>query len=455
MRLALFGVVTFLFVGCAAAPLAPGDSGAGGSGADAGARDGGGGGGGQVDAGLPLKSACTVLNARRCEYLRRCGLISEPAVRDCLAWQQATSCGPAKWQARVEPPVATLRYDGLIAQLCADGWAARACTDFSTEPGACSRYLLPNAFATQACYDGYSECTEPSTYVCRGTACPRSCQPKGSAGDVCREAADCKSPMFCKVTNLATGAGLCTPYGQQGSTCEPDLPCLSSPDGLVCSGGKCALPPPANQPCLGSICDSSAWCLSGADGGQCKPRVGATGSCTDDAQCQAQLLCEVLTGKCAPRQLSSPGSVCGLRQTCPAGAVCVGATPTSLGECQSALDAGAGCVSSNDCQGHLACIGLDGGLALGCGPRQPDGMRCAENRDCQLLSICKQLTCVRLPTTGDSCAVAGACLFGPCVSTDGGPICSEPFGPGIGCTKDSDCSSSRCVTGKCLPSCTP
>src|SRR5689334_15657660 len=48
------------------------------------------------DAGLPLKSACAVLNTTRCEYLQRCGLISpsNSAMRDCLAWQQATSCGP-------------------------------------------------------------------------------------------------------------------------------------------------------------------------------------------------------------------------------------------------------------------------------------------------------------------------------------------------------------------------
>ena len=82
-------------------------------------------------------------------------------------------------------------------------------------------------------------------------------------------------------------------------------------------------------------------------------------------------------------------------------------------------------------------------------------MRCTENRDCQLLSICRAQTCVRLPTTSDSCAKAQSCLFGPCVATDAGPLCTEPFGPGVVCTRDADCSSSRCVTGKCLPSCAP
>ena len=211
----------------------------------------------------------------------------------------------------------------------------------------------------------------------------------------------------------------------------------------------------ANQPCLGSSCDETAWCQSSADGGQCKARAGLDTACTDDAQCQASLLCEALLGKCVPRVLSAVGGGCGLRQVCPLGAVCLSATATALGVCGIPLDAGASCMSSNDCQPQLACSGLDGGLALGCGPRQPDGMRCTETRDCQLLSLCKKQTCVRLPTTGDSCTMAQSCLFGPCVSTDAGSLCTEPFGPGVACAKDADCSSGRCVTGKCLPSCTP
>ncbi len=428
-------------------PIAP-DSGHPDASTDAGPIDGGAGGGGQSDGGLPLKSACTVLNARRCEYLQRCGLISTAAVRDCLAWQQATSCGPSKWQARVEAPISTLRYDAQLAQICAETWATRKCSDYATEPGACgSRFLLPNAYL--ACYDGYKEC---ASGVCRGAACPRSCQPLGAAGDVCRDNPDCKSGLYCRVTTLATGSGLCTAYGQVTHVCDVDQPCAS---GLLCSAGKCVQPPAANQACLGGSCDESAWCLSGSDGGQCKPRMGLGAGCTDDVQCLSTLLCEVLTGQCVPRMLTTAGAVCGLRQICPQGTVCLRATATALGECQSPLDGGSACMSSNDCQGHLACIGLDGGLALGCGPRQPDGMRCTENRDCQLLSICRQQTCVRLPTTSDSCTQAQSCLFGPCVATDAGATCTEPFGPGVLCTRDSDCSSSRCVTGKCLPSCTP
>ncbi len=424
------------------------------AGIDAGSVGGGAGGGGQ-DAGLPLKLACTVLNAKRCEYLQRCGLIaaSNSAMRDCLALQQATSCGPTKWQPRAEAPVLTLRYDPRLAQVCADGWATRECTDFGTEPIACGmRFLFPNAFNAQACYDGYKECTDflGAERVCRGAACPRICRPVGMVGEVCSDNPDCTNGLYCRV-NL-TGGGSCTAYGQLAQACDAAQPCGL---GLVCNAGRCVQPPMANQPCLGAWCDDNAWCLNSADGGQCKPRQGAGAACTDDAQCASLLLCEVLTGQCVSRTITTLGAECGLRQACPLGSVCLNATATSLGTCQPPLEVGASCKSSNDCLAHLACIGLDGGLALGCGARQPDGMRCGENRDCQLLSICRQQLCMRLPTNGEDCRQTQRCLFGPCLATDAGSICTEPYGPGVVCTKNADCGSNRCVTGKCLPGCVP
>lgn len=433
----------------------------GGSGGGAGGAGAGGGGGAisTSDGGLNVKVACTVLNARKCEYLQRCGLISEPAVRDCLAWLQATSCGQTKWSARVDPMVATLRYDPAVGQACAEAWQARACQDYGGEPAACGsnglKFVLPNALAGQSCYDGYSECVDPMMYVCRGATCPRKCSPRGATGQDCRETSDCSSALYCRITNLATGAGKCTAYGLADAGCDVDQPCSSGPPSLVCYAGRCTQPPPANSACLGSICDENAWCLSAPDGGTCKPRGGPGGSCTDDVQCLPNLLCEVLTGQCVARTLPTVGATCGQRQTCPAGTVCLRATPTALGECQPPLDAGLSCNSSNDCQAHLACIGLDGGLALGCGPRQSDGMRCTENRDCQVLSVCKGQTCTRRPTTGDSCTATQSCLFGPCVAADAGSICTEPFGPGVVCAVDADCGSGRCVIGKCLPACTP
>jgi hypothetical protein len=209
------------------------------------------------------------------------------------------------------------------------------------------------------------------------------------------------------------------------------------------------------MPCLGSTCDESAWCYSGPDGGNCEGRKDAGTSCTDDVQCEAALLCDVLSSRCVPRVLTTTDSVCNLRQVCPTATVCVDATSTQPGHCQSPLPSGDLCVSSNDCQSHLACVSLDGGLDLACGPRQSVNQKCIEDRDCQLLTVCRQQLCLKLPATGESCTMTQQCLFGPCVGGDGGFFCVEPFGPGATCVKDSDCSSARCVIGKCLPSCTP
>ena len=446
-----------LLCGCSGAYAGASGSGGGGGSADGGANGGGSGDAGLVDGGLPLNFACMVLNRKRCEYLIACGLVGsgDPASRDCLAYFAATSCGPTKWLPRVEAPVSTLRYDGVAAQLCADGWASRACTDFNTEPPACKTFLIPNAYTQQGCYDppsgltGYNECAQG---VCRGSSCPRTCQPKGLLNEVCRENSDCSGSLYCRLTNVTSGVGACTRLGVTGSLCDGTQLCAA---GLLCSGGSCAAPPDAGQPCLGSSCDSTSWCQSGPDGGVCAPRKPLDAGCTDDVQCQSTL-CEVLVSYCVPTVLSQVGAPCGLRQSCPGSTVCVGATAISLGTCLAPLDAGTPCKSSNDCQSNLACIGLDGGLALGCGPRQPPGGRCAEDRDCQLLSVCRQTSCVRLPSTGESCGLTQRCLFGPCVSTtDAGSVCSEPFGPLATCARDSDCNSGKCVTGKCLPSCTP
>src|SRR5262245_51256366 len=118
----------FLVVLALACASSNGLEGTGGGTADAGGTAGGGGGGGSsggggtVVEGLPLATACSTLNRKRCEYLERCGLIggSMEALLDCQAWLVTTWCGPTKWPARVD--VGTLLYDGKQAQACADAW---------------------------------------------------------------------------------------------------------------------------------------------------------------------------------------------------------------------------------------------------------------------------------------------------------------------------------------------
>lgn len=438
--------------GFAPGPLKSG-GGAGGSGGAGGAGGSGAGGGGGtiVVEGLPVKMACTVLNAKRCEYLARCGLIedSDMGRRDCVAWLIDSWCGPTRWPSRVA--AGTLLYDGKLAQQCADAFGpARSCDDYDALPSVCNRFTSPNVSPLRACYDGYPECTEG--LVCRGAACPRTCQPLGISGDTCQVDTDCRPLLYCKRAVVVTGAGTCTNLGVAGSVCGADEPCGA---GLVCAGGKCLQPPSSGSPCaMGNICDDTSWCQFTPDGGACTNKQGAGVSCTDDVQCSAGYLCQ--QNKCEPKVLGVLPAACSDRQTCPLGTTCVGASAMLLGLCEPPITAGEPCLASDDCQRHLACAPSDGGWSLECAFRQPNRGACTLDRDCQILSRCKGGVCTRLPVTGQSCVEERACLFGPCTGVaDGGAYCADRYGPGTQCQLDSDCASNRCVGNMCLPACAP
>ncbi|MFT3839768.1 MAG: hypothetical protein QM723_22470 [Myxococcaceae bacterium] len=454
-RLGFAALVFSLCCGCASGFLTDGGFGGGTTGGSGGgsATGGGvgGGGGSSDDAGLPLNAACSTLNAARCAYLTRCGLVGQGQVEqsDCLAWLQATWCGPSNWPTMVNPHVATLRYDGVAAASCADGFAAAECHDYDLLPQACDHFLLPNVLLNQSCYDGYDECTQG---VCRGAACPRTCQPLGMNQDACRLDDDCRSDLYCKLISVTVGTGLCTPRGGLSDSCGADAPCASM---YKCVGSKCVSPPVSGQPCLGTVCDSSAYCQA-IDGGLCTLRNGMGISCTDDVQCQSGLICQLAStnSTCQPQQLPK-GSACSLAQTCLGGTTCVGASANQLGMCSTPLDAGMPCAASTDCNEFEACVSADGGIQRYCGARQGPGGRCNEDRECEYFTVCRQSSCVSLPTRGASCAVTRQCLTGACISLDGGYLCVDPLSAGASCTGNADCASGMCTQGQCMPSCTP
>jgi len=439
--------------GCSGGAFSDGGLGGGaqGGGGSTGGGSGGGGGGGDTDAGLSLTLACSTLNAQRCAYLTRCGLVGtdDTEQNDCLAWLQATWCGPANWPTMVSSHVATLRYDGVAAQACADAFASADCTDFDSLPQACDHFLLPNALLNQSCFDGYDECTQG---VCRGAACPRTCQALGMNMEACRLDDDCRSDLYCKLISVTVGTGLCTPRGAQNQSCGTDAPCQAS---FTCVNGTCVTPPGSGSPCLGTVCAPSSYCQAGVDGGVCTLRNGLGSSCTDDVQCQSGLICQVLENQCALQMLPTAGSACSLAQTCPAGTTCVGASASQLGQCEPPLDAGEPCSASSDCYDFQACVSTDGGIQRYCGPRQPAGKHCTEDRECQDFTVCRQGSCVTLPSRGGSCAVTRECLTGACISLDGGYLCVDPLSAGASCSRDSDCASGLCTQGQCMPSCTP
>jgi hypothetical protein len=152
----------------------------------------------------------------------------------------------------------------------------------------------------------------------------------------------------------------------------------------------------------------------------------------------------------------STGDACTLRQTCPDGQVCVGATATTPGLCGAPLRAGEACVASLDCEAHLTCLPVDGGKA--CQPRQPADGGCSVAADCLSSATCLGGACVELPLPGESCADTRTCRWGLCrevTNTDGGAVCGALLSAGQPCLWDLQCASGTCDRGTCLARCVP
>ncbi|MBX5480761.1 MAG: hypothetical protein IRZ16_02765 [Myxococcaceae bacterium] len=406
--------------------------------------------------GIPLESACGTINAARCGFLIRCGLLpdTDDARRRCEEYYSAIDCGPARWPSRVKQ--GTLRYDAARAQDCVDGWTARDCADYLGAPPACAEVTHPAAPLEAACYGGLrAECTQG---VCAGATCPRHCRLAAPVGQVCELDSDCEPGLYCQRNSAGSAAGVCAEFSGDKEPCSAGRPCAA---GYYC--GELAVCHPlrgVGQPCAPGTCEPSAFCSWTADGGSiCLSRLGEGEPCTDDGQCRADLICRTEDGTCAPKGPVPEGAKCSRRQTCAAGLACVGTqtdpfAPPVLGTCAPPRTAGEACTSTWDCAPPLSCADHgDGGV---CGPRQPDGAKCTTDLDCQAFSRCINASCTPLPSKGEPCP-GGVCLWGSCGVVDAGspPVCRPMAAGNQPCTRDTECASLRCVFGTCLVACTP
>lgn len=402
---------------------------------------------------LPIDIACEVLNAQRCTRWTHCGVVenNQNAYRACLAFLNSTWCGPTRWTPRAQASPATLSYDPVKGQQCAEALRTQACSQWALEPAPCTagQMLRPNATLGRACFGGpYNECAEG---VCRGATCPRSCALPGTAGQVCNRITDCASGLYCLFS--ANGVGQCKAYGAMNQACDVDRRCAES---LTCLDGTCQPLPLSGQRCLNGLCDAFAYCVSDVDGGTCVNKKAVNALCSDDSQCATDLLCDGLSQTCQPQRVNMLGASCSLEQTCRVGPACIGATLSKAGTCRAYLGLNEACLRSQECTNDLACVSADGGPERQCAPRAQETDVCLSNRDCGALATCLQGECTALPLPGQACSNTRACLWGPCVSVnDGGFVCVERLGPGANCVRDADCSSERCFNGRCLAACAP
>ncbi len=406
-------------------------------------------GGTPLDGGLLASEACHVLNDSRCHYLVRCGLLeqSPAALEACAKTFEATWCGPMTWPSHVA--AGALRYDAQKAEACGEAFATKSCAEWETLPVVCGAFLRPRVQLGQPCFDGFVECADG---VCRGTACPRTCQPRALLNDTCSADGDCSSRLYCRASPFLPAVGQCAEYGAAGASCDANAQCL---EGLRCMGQQCRALPTAGLSCLERSCAAQSYCDAyTGDAGVCVLRKPETATCTGD-QCQAALLCEPRSQTCLRRVLSS-GEPCTLLQQCPTGETCVGATAMTTGACHPPLGTGEACVSANDCEHHLACLAADGGKT--CQPRADAGTACDSALDCRASAICQQGTCAELPLAGESCVEIRVCRWGLCrdrANADGGSVCGALLSAGQQCARADQCASGACDKGTCLPRCLP
>lgn len=401
------------------------------------------------DAGSSPTEVCKSLNTARCEYLGRCGLVgNDDAAREaCERQYQSTWCGPTTWPAHVQ--VGALRLDPTRAADCAQALGAARCADWATLPSSCSTFLSPRVPLGQPCYDGYAECLDG---VCRGAACPRTCQPRGVLGEVCSVDADCRSGLYCKVAMGASGVGQCATFATVDTSCGADSHCA---EGLRCIDTFCRMLPGLNEPCFQGNCEDGLYCGDLGLGPVCLTRKRDGDACLGDT-CAAGLVCEPVLGECAPAAVMA-GERCGLLQRCPEGMTCLGLRSDAPGVCGTPVVIGEACEGAFDCESHLACTASGDDAGTKCRVRSAPGDACGAARECQASATCVDGGCVELPLPGEPCAVTRACRWGLCRAgaVDGGYVCGSLLGPGMMCRRHDECASGQCSSGTCLARCVP
>ncbi|MGV3621232.1 MAG: hypothetical protein ACO1OB_10465 [Archangium sp.] len=401
------------------------------------------------DAGIAPLEACALLNDARCDGLARCGLIApdELAHAACVAAFEATWCGPTTWPTHVN--AGALRLDSARALACVGALEAQACGSWPALPDPCTRFLLPRVPLGEPCFDGFDECLDG---VCRGNACPRTCQPRAIEGEVCTNDDECRAGLSCR-RGVVSPATVCSAPGNVGTACFADVDCAI---GLACSEQQCKPLPAAGSKCLDYRCLDTAYCETDSTGGLCTARKSLGASCSGQ-QCAASLVCDPTSGTCV-QKLASMHERCSPAQACPSGAVCVRVDADGIGTCALPAAEGEGCEADQDCERHLGCVFREADAGSTCERRGDAGTACASDQQCQVSAECQSASCAELPLPGESCAVTRSCRWGLCrdiAGSDGGAVCGALLSPGATCRSDAECASNSCKEGRCLARCVP
>lgn len=277
-------------------------------------------------------------------------------------------------------------------------------------PKACSELLIrPTSSSTIPC-KGPLECPSQRCLEPSDQCSIRVCIPSRNLGEECNADANCADDYICA---NHSGSGLCQLPQEDGSPCLRSAECAK---GLYCAlNPSVCTPQPTND---GAPCDAS----DGID------------------PCGAGLICSGPTGNrtCKSGTVNPGLAPCHSEQPCDLGERCVG------GVCRKIVPKGEPCSSDLECPEFHICHENT------CAMRPWIGGECDEAQRC-LVGTCADGRC-QLPAAGEAC-VSDTLLLG--LRCDGasrcdGSVCQLPFGEGVSCRDNNQCSDGLvCNNGTC------
>ena len=360
-------------------------------------------GGSQDAGGLPqehsfsVQAFCAAVAEVACELQLRCnsGVLfnrhrdmtrcQQVAWAACATEAQIADRAVAAGAATYSPHAARACLDALGGMDCEGGvfsWGLGPCLEHSSDPSACSRYLLRDSLVSECldvfggsmkegepCFHGL-ECG-PGLRCSLGHQCPGECVAARGPWNACTpwqqqcaQGMDCVSdPPQC--TPLSEEGEPCTREGEGGPfpRCHPHLSCLDERDAStgVCRGRK----------------EENTGC--GDEEGRCQPSLFCLRKTTDAAEgwCNPPLA----RGEICDLRLAEPPGPCGLGSIC-YGPGRRGGQPYYGGTCQPLPRVGEPCVRSIDGCEDSFCALVNSDMTGWCQPYKEVGEPCALHAQC-------------------------------------------------------------------------
>ncbi len=406
-----------------------------------------------------LDELCAPLKQEMCDWLVTC---RANFLGDCDAWWGTQNVQAICTQGKAAVAKGHLAFDPVKAGACLDNATDFACSEGipaaaflgwqNVVPNACNGVFKGTVPTGGDCHP-YGFASECATGYCKPGTCPGKCTPYVNEGGSCDFANLCEPGVaYCdsnenKCKKYVPAGGTCTQF-----ECTPGLSCVETSETAktcvslklpgasctyprecsesICVGGKCVAQVASGATCVLGVCPAGEQCDLGNSvvTGTCKPYPGVGQACKDNL-CASPLHCS--QGKCyAP---GAAGDDCTVAD-CGAGLYCH--TSAGKNSCKALGKVGQACGDDSPatipnlvparCDEGLRCVpkALDAG-------NQPTAWECqppaAMGKPCNVKS---QLSCAQGfcdPAT-NTCTTpsgpSGPCVDGALASCTAGNYCN-------------------------------